>query len=632
MLTGLLWLVSCGPAVPEPPESDCAIRRPQVGEVRAKQIVCADEIPMGGEAKLGDWLLENHRVRLTIRNQPNRLTQLDGGGGTIIDLELIGKGDNVVEIVPTLDTEWPDSIQISAAQNAIELTAQDGTHRTWTYSLAPETGELRLSGATGFTVVPSPGSRLIGSWLHTGTGLVIAGESHPSDQGGWLHWESNSLWLGTSRNVTTDTHPTAQVRTFDSDASHIEIRIGENLMTRAPTSDSTVTHEFPDNAEVRGVKDGHTPTDWVSAATGTIDPIGAGGFINVAPIAPNGTPIPFMVEWNETLHPIAATGGTAAVGPEPGSGLITAGPKHTDYEIPYTEITGQVELEAELEPRTEMSAWVAFGIPAAPGPKERRTAAEVLLDLGAQGFDYAILTATDEIAQPAAADDAAIPHHAGSRSGGTHGSVYAWPWSANSKAAAHGAAPWTELSPHDLLGWMSKAGRRYTAVDSDWLMNAGDLASASVSPDLLFVRTIDDIDEVAQVFDNWNAIGLVGSSTWVSANETHRDALMRALIEGRGSPSTGPKIALNINGLEPGDAALGADEATPAPNIASIGIDLAGDLTTVRLVGPGAETIAEWSVSELPATTDLPDMDWVLAVAEGENDWAMTSPIWLRQP
>ncbi|MEC9390952.1 MAG: hypothetical protein VX944_12840, partial [Myxococcota bacterium] len=133
---------------------------PAPGEVRAKRIVCGAEIPSGGEAKIGDWLLQTERIRVTVRNQPNRLTQLTGGGGTIVDIAIHGESDDIIELLPTLPGEWPDDVTIEAHDGVIRLRATDDPTRTWSYTLEGDTGAIVATGVTGFTLVPNPGTTL----------------------------------------------------------------------------------------------------------------------------------------------------------------------------------------------------------------------------------------------------------------------------------------------------------------------------------------------------------------------------------------------------------------------------------------------------------------------------------------
>ncbi len=631
MLSGLLWLVGCGPVQTGPDDPECAAERPEAGHVRAKQVVCSGEIPAGGEARIGDWLLENSRVRLIVRNQPNRLTQLTGGGGTIIDAEVSGEGDDIIELVPRVAGEWPEQVEVQAQSNQVVVTAADGSDRTWVYSLQPDSGAVLLTGASGFTVVPSAGSEMIGDWLHGTSGLVIAGTETPIDRGGWVDWNEDTLWLGTSRSVTIDRFASTSLGVFETAASHVEFRLNDAIITRQPTTDGVLTHEYPDGAEVRGVEKGHHPSAWTNADQQSPEPLAEGGVLVLSPIAPDGDPIPFMVTWNDEQHPIGSRGGTAYVGPGPGSGQITAGPGYLPYDLPFDDLTGQTELEASLVRVARPASWVAFGVPASPGPAERRTASDLLLHLGARGFNYAVLTAVDEVAR-GTSDDASIPHHSGSKAGSPEGSVYAWPWTADSKEAAHGAAPWSELSPAELLSWMSKAGRRYTAVDTDWMQAVGSIDTLQIMPDLLLVRGLEDLPQVASLYDGWNALGLIGTTSWVDTETPYRDDILRAILEGRAAPGTGPQLILTVNGAAPGDSATDWPETLPTERIAEVDLNLPGDIETVRIVGPGAETIHTWSIDDLPTTIELPDLPWVMAVAEGTHDWSMTGAIWLQRP
>lgn len=626
-----MWLAACGPLDPGVHSPECAADPPGLGQVRAKQIVCASEIASGGEAKIGDWLLENSRVRIAIRGQPNRLTRLTGGGGTVIDAEVLGGGDGLVEIAPLGIGDWPERTLISAENETISVRADDGSGRTWTYELNPDTGELQIKGAEGFSLVPEAGSELVGEWVHGPNGLVIAADDRPEDLGGWLNWAGTSVWFGTSRTVTTDRFSGVQTGQFSTQASHVEFRINGALFTRQPTDSSTLEHEFPVGTEVRGVTPGHAPTDWVDAASSGIPALGTGGFLELLPIAPRGRAIGATVEWNGSVHWVGPTGGLVPVGPGTGSGWITSGPEYTPYEIPFASIDDQVSLAATLEPIGDDAAWIAFGVESSPGPFERSRADQSLERLGANGVEYAVLIATDEVAK-GSQDPESIPHHAGSRSGGPQGTVWAWPWTPNSKEAAHGAAPWSELNDTELLAWMSKAGRRYTAVDAQWIEQAGSISALTHPPDLLYLRSPNDLAAAVSLYDRWIDIALVGPNAWVDTDKPWGEDILRALLEGRSAPSTGPKLALTVDGHGPGERASTWPRTPSGPMTAELSVEHPGDVTTIQLIGSAGTVVGSWEPEELPVSIELPDLAWVLATAEGETDWTVTSPVWMRRP
>ena len=605
---------------------------PAPGEVRAKRIVCGAEIPSGGEAKIGDWLLQTERIRVTVRNQPNRLTQLTGGGGTIVDIAIHGESDDIIELLPTLPGEWPDEVTIEAHDGVIRLRATDDPTRAWSYTLDEDGGAIVANGVTGFTLVPNPGTTLIGQWVHAPGGLVLAGDDEPADRGGWLQWNESRLSLGSSRDVMTHRYPQTRVGVFETDASHIEIRVGDALVTRAPTEDSVATHEYPPNADVRAVQAGFEPSPWSPAVDGRVGPLGASGFIDARAFTVDGAPVPFTLTWNGEPHPLPMDGGRAAVGPGIGSGWIESGPKYDPYAMPTVDINGTLEATATLTRATPDDAWIAFGTPASPGPFERRTSVDVLNGLSSLGYDYAILTANDEVAQPVSRDDSPIPSRSGSRAASPSGSVYAWPWSPNDRAAAHGAAPWQDLSADDLLAWMSKAGRRYTAVDAEWLDAVHEPQHAAVVPDLLYVDSLADLNTIAAQYDAGMTMGLVGASTWVHTEGRTREDIERAIMEGRTSPSTGPNLAFQINDLNPGDHRSDWPSSLPDTAVAQLSLTHPGDIEVVQIVGPRGQSLGAWSAAELPVTVELPSVLWALAIARGQEDWAITSPIWLERP
>ncbi|MBM4396662.1 MAG: CehA/McbA family metallohydrolase [Deltaproteobacteria bacterium] len=89
-----------------PPAGGCDPRRLAPGEVRAKRIAC-DAERVGGPnaiARVGDYLLENHRVRFVVRaGQGHRLLGLKGG--TVVDADRAREpgepgGDRLQELLP----------------------------------------------------------------------------------------------------------------------------------------------------------------------------------------------------------------------------------------------------------------------------------------------------------------------------------------------------------------------------------------------------------------------------------------------------------------------------------------------------------------------------------------------------
>jgi len=607
-------------------------------EVRAKPIVCSSEIPADGEAKIGDWVIENSRVRFTVRNQPNRLTQLRGGGGTVIDAEVQGAGDAITELVPDVEGGWPTYTSINVEDDHIVVRDRDDPQREWRYILEPNSSVLRMTGATGFTLVPIGGATLIGDWIHSMSEshpLVVAGHATPTDSGGWLHWgNTDQLVFGTSREVMATLFEDSALQAGTTDGEAIEIQLNERLLTRIPSTDGGYRHEMPPQSTLRAISAGHTPGEWGDPGAGIAPPVGPPGFITVTVVDPAGVPTPATLHWNDTSTPVSVNGSRVPVGAGLGSGQITAGPEYTSVTIEEQVIEGDVEIDVHLEAMTTEAAWVAFDVPAFPGPVERRSPADVLAALSASGIDYAVLTAADEVAQTSLPVDFDWPiaHHGGSVANGPNGHPFAWPWSSNSTSAAHGAAPWHKLSTIELLHWMSKAGRRFTAVDALWTSNTFQVSSLHPRPDAYLIRSPDELPQYITLLDGWLAASLIGERTWVEATTRARTDILRGILEGKTTPSTGPRLLFTVNGYGPGANLVGWPDIDWGPRSAEVHIEAPGDITQITLIGPHGDHLAEWPLGALPITVDLPDVAWVIAVAEGESDWAITGPIWMQRP
>ena len=611
------------------PSASCPTQPPGVGEVRARAITCSSDIPKNAEAKVGDWILENSRLRLTIRGTLNRLTQLEGGGGTIIDAALWDGEDALVELFPHIKGGWPEQVEISVEDEAIALHAQDGSARRWWYRLSPDSTALEFEGATGFTLVPPAGSERHGDFVRSPAGLTIAGPETPTDEGGWLHWSGDEIYLGALSDVAEDVYGDTTVATGFTDGDAVEVYLGERLIFEGPVSGGEFEFSTPRQSQLRAIKSGHAPSPEVDPAQAMTLQVGEPGFITLSVFDEAGLPLPATLHWQDKRYPSPAQTTTIGVGPGLGFGVVDAGPEYRPFEIDALALSGTMILDVVLERTCAAAALVDIGTSAFPDPTERRLTDVLLLALAAEGVDYAILTATDEVAQVSVtpSDPHKIPVSAASQSGGPHGAPIAWPWSPNSKMAAHGAVNWSALSPVDLLALMSKAGRRKTVVDTPWIEAAGPASGWDPLPHFLHIDGPQDGAAVARVLDQWVPFALVGDRSWVDTEGRTKVDIERAMFEAKTTASSGPQLQFFVDGQQPGSALEYADGRT-----ASIDIANPGDVTDVYLLGPGGMFIAQWAVDDLPAETEVSHRGWVLAVAEGDSSWAMTSPIWLSRP
>jgi len=634
----LLSLALLGCSSPTSTERDtCAEEPPEQGEVRAKQIVCEAELPEGAEAEVGDWLLENALLRLTIRNATHRLTQLNGTGGTILDAALHGERDAVTEIYPRFEQAWPTEATISVDQDTILVEATDGSDLNWRYRLEPDEGLLTVEGAKGFTLVPGQGAYRTGDVVQSAqsTPLAIGALGGVQDDGGWVHWpNTDRLGIGEISTATTALHPDALTWTGRTDGYAIQANTENGLSFTIATEPGPVSVVVPRNAEIRALRSGYEPSSWSPPTDDLNLTVGDNGFIATLITDENGNPIPASIEWNGRRFNLPPGPNSVGVGPGEGSGIIDAGPKYSPYTIESQFISGSMTLEVALESVVKGAAWIAVDVPAFPDQFERSYTDTLLTELAAEGVNYAILTAGDEVAQATASDelDVTISSHAGSRANSDIGSPIAFPWSNNRREPAHGAAPWSLLDPADLLVFMSKAGRRRTIVDQEWLEAAGSAVNWKHLPDWFILREHEDIAAYATLLDQWVPAPILGETTWVNTDSVHRTDILRSMLEGQTVASTGPQILFTIDGEGPG-----SNVASQFPDLVDthevlIEIRNPGDLTMVALIGPRGRELTQWKLDSPPSTYPLGDAAWVLVSAWGEDDWAVTSPIWLQRP
>ncbi len=625
-----LLFMSCWGAKPAPPSESCQPDPPAVGEVRAKRVSCAAELPENAEGRIGDWMLETAELKLIIRNTPNRMTQLDGAGGTIIDAAVPGRGDALTEILPHVEGGWPDALTIRAEDDSIYLQANDGTERLIVYTLQAGTGRLTIEGSHGATLVPAAGSTVTGEWLNAGE-LCVTADEPLEDDGGWVHWASvDSILLGSSATVSrTYSGPAGQTAEGTTDGDWVEVGSAAGLLYRARTSDGKFRLTVPENAQLRTTKSGHAPSSWVDPA-GALDlRVGQEGFLALEVHDELGSPIPATLTWNGIRYVIPDEATEVPVGPGLGSGLVTGGPEYEPAALSEEDINGTVSRTVQLKRIREPQALAAFHESGFPDATERRLNRAIMLELAADGVDYAVLGATDEVSQTSGGASVAhlISVSSASRSGGPLGEILAWPWSGDSDQPAHGAVDWRDTDPLNLVALMSKFGRRYSAITAEWLIAAEPPQIWDLVPTAATISDLTEVDAVTAAWDAWAPLALVGRRTWVNVDGRSKTEVIRGVLQGRTVVSTGPQLHLRVGGASPGEA---FDE--PDVRTAEVWIDGPGDIGEVRLIGKDGREQGPWDVADLPVQTTVSHSGWVAAVAEGSADWAVTSPVWLSRP
>jgi len=628
--------MGCNAAPQSSYEDQCEDDPPNVGEIRAKQVVCDEELPDGAEGEVGDWLLENDRIRLIIRGATHRLTKLDGTGGTILDASIPGEADGITEIYPIFEQAWPSAAVISATESGIRVEASDESGLVWEYHLSSDSSLLTVEGATGFTMVPAHGAYRTGDLVQSPQTipLTVGGTGGIEDDGGWVHWRgTHQLGIGELDEVIAALHPNVITATGETDGRALQVHT-DNFDYAFSIEPGAFSSVVPTNATMRALRAGFQPSNWETPSEDLELMVGPDGFISTSISNDAGEPVAASVYWNDQRYDLPPGPNTIAVGPGEGSGWIDAGPKYGIQPIENQTISGTLSLETTLQSLVTGSALVAIDAPAFPDRTERNFTDDRLTELAAAGVDYAILTAGDEVAQANPSEDLKvdIASHAGSRANSDMGSPLAFPWSYNRREPAHGAAPWKILDPLELLAFMSKAGRRTTVVDRDWVESAGPVVDWDPLPDWFIVRNVGDIDSYITLLDHWVPTAVLGNSTWVSTETRNRTDILRAMIEGKTTATTGPQILFLINGKGPGSNLYTEyNDIEFSPDV-QVQIQNPGDIEQVTMIGSGGIELVSWKPESPPSHYPMSDSNWVLLIAKGDTDWAITSPIWLRRP
>ena len=179
---------------------------------------------------------------------------------------------------------------------------------------------------------------------------------------------------------------------------------------------------------------------------------------------------------------------------------------------------------------------------------------------------------------------------------------------------------------------MSKAGRRTTIVDRQWVEAAGSPVNWDPIPDWFLIREFEDLWAYARVLDQWIPTILLGEKTWVSTSESHRTAILRGIVEGKTTATSGPQILFSINENMQGSNVYSEFSDIEFNPIVDIRVENPGDIKRMSLIGSGGVELISWKIGSPPNHFPLSTSNWVLVTAQGEEDWAITNPIWLKRP
>lgn len=697
LLGGGLLLGACAavPAVDTGLEARCDARELGADEVRARRIPCSDELVEGGDGRRSDWLLENSRLKVVVREEGVALTRFDLAGGTIVDLVPVANGaqgadDVLEEIVPAVGGRWFREVAISTehapgrAALVLSGTLEDGSAATVRYALEADSETLLLEGMDALTLVPGQGGVRVGDVVELDQELLWTTDGAVSDRGGWLDAtgvsalttgsrEAVAAWrwpagrtLSGSATLDDGTPVSGELPLVDAgataDVAWVAVLEGAEVVSRWPVDDGRFSAwvgpeatglrlEVPGyEVDELGLEEGDTGGEQPEPALVA----GAPGYVRVEVVDTDGLPLPARFAWGEAAWSMPAGGLLVPTGPGAEAATVSAGPAFSRWTSESLEVTGVTGLRVVLErtgaPRIlaqlDREAWPDAGV--------RAWSEDVARDAAAEGVRFLVVVADDEVARSglSSRDQPWLVVRAGSRADtDSAGRPLAWPWSRSNNRGGQGAAPWPDLSPLDLLAVMDDAGDRRTVVDPGWVGAAGDPLGWDPLPTALRVEDLGNLPVLGEVYDRFLPLVLVGPLTWIEGLDEEpvwsREDVEAMLLAGRTVAGNGPYISLEVDGVGPG----GQAEVRPGGHRArearvEVHAPAWMDLDAAWLLGSDGQEPCRWEASahsgvRLRGRCLLPDdLDWVVAVAAGDREtegvegtpWAVTGPVWLGRP
>ncbi len=639
MILGWVLVAGCA-ADPVPAEELCVVDPVPAGEVRAGRIVCVEQLVVGGEGRVGDWLLENSQVRYVVRDSYASLTQLGEEGGGLVDASLLGGPDLLMELLP-LGERSPVSATVTEDGGAVSAGA-------FTWQLAPDDPQLQLitdSGEADAIWVPRPGVVRTTAVTREGADFLAVGalgEVPPGGAGGQLLVEglvgvqpSAAVWYATSAPIAGPIDADA-VDLFAADGGHLDrIPVVAGEAGGGGQPEATTAIGFRPGCVYDGLTKGEC------------------GGLTVTVRDEDDRPLAATVHFDGEDFPLPEGGGRAALGPEEGEAWVWAGPGFSAWrgwfaggeeraEIRLTRVL-PAEREWPAEATAEAPAtWSAggvlladFAVQAAPDADHAAYSADALHAARAEGVGFAVLLADDEVpvAERYPHDDlrAAI----GSRSGGD-----AWTWGANSttRRAAHGAPNWLGFSALDRLTLVrgGAGADRFTIVTRGWVEEATALGPAwswPVRPSALWLDGPDDVGTLAQLCEAWVDVQPLAHRTWLPyVGATSATAALRSVYDRTASAGNGPMVSL----VASTPSLLGA----PRPDL-TVEVFAAGWMGAVT-----AALHTPVGARELPldpdgrATAEMHEPGWAFVVVQAERSlpwggapaWAVSGVRWFDQP
>ena len=652
--------MGCVPSFPAD-DSACDARTLESGELRVRRVPCSAELISGGEGLTQDWLVENAQLRAVFRHAGSALTQLNAGGGTLLDLAAVGQEDVLGEALPLIGDGWLTDVAVHAVEEAdvvgLDVVGAEGTVR---WRLGADDSALSVDGLDALWVLPAADAERYGNVLSVDE-RVLAADGAAEDLGGVVRFDGvTKLSAGAPGVVYASVWSSDVSVEGTSDGERVELLIGEDLAGWLPVESGSFLGAVPQGVDgVRAVAEGHAPGSLESAGTGLDLTTGGLGALAVRVVDETGESVAAVVYARAsasddayTAWPVPPQGATLPLGAGTYQLVVYGGPYREFWQASDFVVEGGVGLSVVLTGAYAPGDWVLADvrIPAWPDVSLRRSSAEAFAEAAAEEVAFGVCVATDEVCT--ASVSARWESRIAGRSGSiavtqSVGEIISWEWNANSKRPAHGAVAWSGLSAEDALA-LSEGGpnqARLLVVDKEWVDAAGPAYAWSPHPDAVRLAAFADREGLAEVaamgVDTW-----LGPLSWVSVADRAAFSAVdveRGIVAGNTVATNGPWVHLLVGDAGPGETTESTGSLEVSVEVSApiwMGIDQVG------LDVDGA-TVETWDLNEAldgtwttQATLDLEFgvvQAWAIGAGaspeplEGSR-WAVTSPVWVGQP
>ncbi|MCK6522684.1 hypothetical protein L6R49_14735 [Myxococcota bacterium] len=623
-------------------------------EVRIKLVGCNDELPRSSEGRIWDWLIQNSRLSVIVRQPGESLSIVGGPGLTVVDAAVPGWNDRLFELIPLIDglalrpERWEEGVDEGGAYLRVEgvtealrgLPVADGAvgeAGSFTWRLAPGSNALTAEGATSLYLHGGRSTEALGAgYYHSGTALVSAAED-TIDLGGARILRADTLFVGLWPDVHEQAWPEGARASGSCSGDDVRVLDADGgVLARLPVEfDSALP---PGAVSLVCLADGH--------ADGAPVPIGEG--LSLSP-GEEGRLRPRVIdgETGESLPALVTVGGRrVAMGPEGGDvgvgpGVFTArvehGPAYDPWEGEVT-VSGDTVVDVILRRVIPASlGWVPLDLdrPARPARDDHTDPADALAEAAALGIALVVFAPEGEIGELSLSPwwSEHLRAQSGSEAVGDGvGAVVSFPWDSNSRLAGHGAVNPSGLDAEELavLAMGSVTPNRVGVVDAAWVRAAGPPGDWPMPPDGLRLTSLDELPTLLALYDRGARVAPVGPLTFTAVDPADPlpsvAALTRGLATGRTVASAGPLLLLTLDD-EDQDGARG------------VTIQLYGDreaqVESVELWVDGALVTSfapeQGGGQMLHAEAQISGARYALAVARGES-WAVSAPVWLDLP